>query len=132
MPLRLPWISRAPVEENGEYLAMISYFRLKGLGAMPGFALNSLRIERQLLRSDGLIGHSSGANLSDLEFWSVTVWRDESALERFVRARPHANVMETMRPAVIRSEFVRWRVDGASVPPDPKEAEARLRRKLSA
>lgn len=130
--MRLPWISRATVEENGEYLAMVSYFRLKGLGVMPSFALNSLRIERQLLRSDGLIGHSSGAKLSDFEFWSVTVWRDESALMGFVRAQPHVSIMEAMRPAVVRSEFIRWRVDGASVPPDPKEAEARLRRKLAA
>ena len=110
---------------------MISYFRLKGLGAMPSFALNSLRIERQLLRSDGLIGHCSGAKPGDFEFWSVTVWRDESALERFVRAQPHTSVMEAMKPHVVRAEFVRWRVDGRSVPPNPKEAEARLRRKLA-
>ena len=132
MPLRLPWVSQAPVNEDREYLALVSYFRLKGLGAMPSFALNSLRIERQLLRSDGLIGHSSGAKLEDFEFWSVTVWRDESALMGFVRAHPHARIMEAMRPAVVRSEFVRWRVDGASVPPDPREAESRLRRKLAA
>jgi heme-degrading monooxygenase HmoA len=111
---------------------MISYFRLKGLGVMPGFALNSLRVERQLLRSDGLIGHSSGARLGGLEFWSVTVWRDEPALMDFVRAHPHARIMEAMRPAVVRSEFVRWRVNGASVPPTPQEAESRLRRRLAA
>ena len=110
---------------------MISYFRLKGLRVMPGFALNALRIERQLLRSDGLIAHSSGAKPGSLEFWSVTVWRDESALMGFVRAQPHAGVMEAMRPAVVRSEFVRWWVDGAFVPPDREEAEARLRRKLA-
>ena len=132
MPLRLPWVPRAPVDEDREYLAMVSFFRLKGLGAMPSFALNALRIERQLLRTDGLIGHSSGANLSDFEFWSVTVWRDESALMGFVRAQPHARIVEAMRPAVVRSEFVRWRVNGASVPPDPEEAESRLRRVLAA
>ena len=103
MPLRLPWMSRAPVEADGEYLAMVSYFRLKGFGVLPGFALNSLRFERQLLRSDGLVGHSSGAKLGDLEFWSTTVWRDESALMGFVRAHPHARIMEAMRPAVVRS-----------------------------
>ena len=73
VPLRLPWLSRVPVEKNRAYLAMISYFRLKGLRVMPGFALNALRIERQLLRSDGLIAHSSGAKPRSLEFWSVTV-----------------------------------------------------------
>ena len=132
MLVRLPWVSRASVDEDRRYLALVSYFRLKGLGAMPGFAISSLRIERQLLRSDGLIGHSSGAKPGDFEFWSVTVWRDEPALMGFVRARPHARIMQAMRPAVVRSEFVRWRVDGASVPPDPREAESRLRRKLAA
>lgn len=132
MSLRLPWVSRASVEENKEYLAMVSYFRLKGLRVMPSFALNSFRIERQLLSSDGLIGHSSGAKLADFEFWSVTVWRDELALQAFVRTQPHTRIMEVMRPAVVRSEFIRWQVDGTSVPPDPKEAEARLRRKLAA
>ena len=132
MSLRLPWISRATVEENKEYLAMVSYFRLKGLRVMPSCALNSFRIERQLLRSEGLIGHSSGAKLGGFEFWSVTVWHDESALKAFVRTQPHFGIMEAMRPAVIRSEFIRWPVDRASVPPNPKEAEGRLRRKLAA
>ena len=98
---------------------------------MPKFLWNSLRIERQLLRSEGLVGHSSGAKPRTLEFWSVTVWEDEEALQRFVRAYPHTDIMRAMRPAVARSEFVRWTVAGAELPPDRDDAEGRLYRALA-
>jgi hypothetical protein len=39
--------------------------------------------------------------------------------------------MRAMRLAVVRSELVRWSVAGAGVPPDPQEAERRLRRALA-
>jgi heme-degrading monooxygenase HmoA len=111
---------------------MVSYFRLRGARVLPAFALNTLRIERQLARSEGIVGHSGGARVLSLEFWSVSVWEDEHALQRFVHARPHIEIMRAMRPAVVHSEFVRWPVAGAEVPSDPKEAEQRLHRALTA
>ena len=132
MTLRTPWVRRAEVKEGEEYLDMVSYFRLKGLRIMPRFLWNSLRIERQLLASQGLLGHSSGARLKSLEFWSITVWEDEEALQRFVHARPHTGIMQTMRVHVARSEFIRWKVAEAGVPPDVEEAEDRLHKKRTA
>ena len=55
VPIRSPWIRYAAADESGEYLAMVSYFRLKGVGAMPKFLWNALRIGRQLGRSEGLV-----------------------------------------------------------------------------
>lgn len=108
MTIRTPWKRYAATRGDAECLAMVSYFRLKGFGAMPRFAWNALRVGRQLGRSDGLLCSSSGARLRSFEFWSVTVWEDEQALMRFVRASPHSEIMEEMRPYVRRSEFVRW------------------------
>jgi hypothetical protein len=122
----------AAADEGREYLAMVSYFRLDGIGAMPRFLWNVLRVGRQLGRSEGLVCYSTGARLGSLEFWSVTVWEDERALMGFVRASPHSEIMEEMRPRVRRSEFVRWEIGGSDVPPDQREAEGLLRRKLAA
>ena len=130
MTIRSPWLRRAAPDGSAEYLGMVSYFRLRGWRALPAFALNAARVELQLLRSAGLVGASSGSRLRSLEFWSTTVWENESALQGFVRAQPHAGIMEAMRPAVHRSEFVRWRLAGRDVPPSPAEAEARLWRAL--
>ena len=110
MPIRSPWVRYAAAFDEGkEYLAMVSYFRLKELGAMPRFLWNALRVGRQLGRSEGLLYYSTGARLGSLEFWSVSVWKDERALGGFVRASPHSEIMEAMLPHVRRSEFVRWR-----------------------
>ncbi len=62
----------------------------------------------------------------------MSIWEDEHALQRFVHARPHIEIMRAMRPAVVRSEFVGWPVAGAEVPPDPKEVEQRLHQALTA
>ncbi|CAA9435506.1 MAG: hypothetical protein AVDCRST_MAG80-886 [uncultured Rubrobacteraceae bacterium] len=132
MPIRSPWIRYATADEGGEYLAMVSYFRLKGIGAMPKFLWNALRIGRQLGRSEGLVYYSMGARLGSLEFWSTTVWEDERALMRFIRSSPHNEIMEEMRPRVRRSEFVRWGISGSDAPPDRREAEGLLRRRLAA
>lgn len=132
MPIRTTWVRRAAAKEGKEYLAMVSYFRLKGFGIVPKFLWNALRIEWQLLTSQGLLGHSSGARLRSLEFWSLTVWESEEALQRFVHAQPHIGIMRTMRVHVARSEFVRWQVVGSGIPPDVEEAEAHLRKRLAA
>lgn len=78
------------------------------------------------------MGHSSGARLGSFEFWSTTVWEDERALQRFVRAQPHARIMEAMKPHVVRAEFVRWSIDGGALPPSREDAEGKLRRALAA
>lgn len=85
---------------------MVSYFRLEGLRTMPRFVWNALQVGRQLGqlgRSEGLLCYSSGARLRSFEFWSVTVWEDERVLEGFVRVWPHSEIMEEMRPCVLRS-----------------------------
>jgi hypothetical protein len=132
VPIRSPWMRYAAPDRGREYLAMVSYFRLEGIGAMPGFLWNALRVGRQLGRSRGLIYYSTGAWLGSLEFWSTTVWEDEQALMGFVRASPHKEIMEQMRPYVRRSAFVRWEVGGSAVPPAQREAERLLHRELAA
>lgn len=111
---------------------MVSYFRLEGIGAMTRLLWNALRVGRQLGRSERLIYYSAGARLGSLEFWSTMVWEGERALMRFIRSSPHSEIMEEMRPRVHRSEFVRWEIGGSDAPPDQREAEGLLRRKLAA
>ncbi len=132
VPIRTPWKSLSVAEKGREYLAMVTYFRLRSVRVLPAFALNMRRINRQLACSEGFVGHSGGGRILSLEFWSMSVGEDEHALQRFVHARPHIEIMRAMRPAVFRSEFVRWTVAGAEVPPDSKEAEQRLHQVLTA
>ena len=68
--------------------------------------------------------------MGSLEFFALSVWEDERALGLFVCTLPHAEIMEAMRPHVAEAGFVRWSIDGASVPPGWREAERRMREEL--
>ena len=94
---------------------------------MPRFLWYALLIMGQLRRSEGLIGYSLGSRLSSLEFWSLSVWKDEESLREFVLEAPHSRVMRAMSPHVGKTESVRWSTDGAYVPPNWREARERMR-----
>jgi hypothetical protein len=67
------------------------------------------------------------ANILAKEFWTLSVWEDAEALRRFVRRDPHDGVMRDLLADMGRTEFVRWKAKGSSVPPDWGAAKRRVR-----
>jgi heme-degrading monooxygenase HmoA len=119
----LPWNSFASPESDREYTAMVSYLPLNKFRALPKFMLYTRQIQRPLAESEGLIGYSMDANVVGKEFWTLSVWEDAEALRRFVHRTPHDEIMRDMG----RTEFVRWKSKGSSVPPDWGAAKDRVR-----
>ena len=64
---------------------------------MPRFFYYTGRIQSQLKSAPGLIGYSLVAHVLAKRFWTLSVWEDETALERFVRQKPHQQAMITLR-----------------------------------
>jgi hypothetical protein len=57
---------------------------------------------------------------------TLSVWRDEAALDTFSRAEPHRRLMAELAPAMGATKFVRWTMSGADGFPSWKDALARL------
>ncbi len=57
------------------------------------------------------------AELPWKSFAPVSVWKDEAALEGFVRQQPHRQAMIGLRRYMGDSAFARWKLNGAAVPP---------------
>jgi len=83
---------------------------------LPWLVLYSTRIRRELRTSSGLIGYSLRAQLAAKQFWTLSVWEDEAALQAFVAAPPHVAVMTAMVPYMGQTRFVRWNVKGSELP----------------
>jgi heme-degrading monooxygenase HmoA len=83
---------------------------------LPWLILYSTRIRRQLRTSSGLIGYSLRARLAAKQFWTLSVWADEAALQAFVTARPHLAVMKALASHMGATRFVRWNVKGSELP----------------
>jgi Domain of unknown function (DUF3291) len=114
------------VEDNGEYLALLSYLPLKSYLKIPAFLKHTLAIERQLKASAGLIGYSLQAEVLGKRFWTLSVWNDEQSLMDFVFKIPHKDVMKSLAGDMEQTKFTRWKLTGSFLPPDWNEARKRM------
>lgn len=84
------------------------------------------RVIRDLPNREGHIGHSVRTRVFGNEVWTMTVWRDEAALNAFVRAPVHREAMREGISAVKSARFARFAWPASQVPPSWDEAKRRL------
>lgn len=66
----------------------------------------------------GLLGYSARRELFGNHGWTLSIWRDDAARERFVKSAVHQRAIEESRPAMIRVELKRLQVRRADLPQD--------------
>jgi hypothetical protein len=91
-------------EPEREYVAIL--FALKAGMPVAWFLLQTVRIQRQLRTSRGLIGYSLRAQLAGKRFWTLSAWEDETTLQEFVHAPPHADIMTAIAPHMDATSFI--------------------------
>jgi hypothetical protein len=112
----MPWKSPRLPDPEREYLALLSYLPLKRWRGLLRLGNYFRLILRQLRGTRGVVGYSMRVRFLRRQFWTLSVWEDEEALTAFVRAPPHVEAMERLRPFMGLTRFVRWRVRGAELP----------------
>ena len=84
------------------------------------------RVIQSLPTQDGYIGHSVRTRLLGHEVWTMTVWRDEEAMQAFVDSPVHRTAIREGMSAVRSAQFLRLDWPTASVPPSWNEIQQRL------
>lgn len=100
-----------------------AYLNRSGRGAFfehTGLVLDGIAEE------DGYLGHSIRRRLFGHEAWTMTVWRDEAALNRFVRSERHQNALRAGMPALRAAKFLRLTWPRDQLPPPWSRALAEL------
>jgi hypothetical protein len=121
-----PWKSYATADPNREYLVLGSYLPLQRFSATLRFARRVAEVRRQLTRAKGLVGYSMLGRPWARQYWTLSVWEDENALQAFVAEHPHVDIMSAIAPDMGRTRFVRWQVQGSALPPPWSEALRRI------
>ena len=106
---------------------MLTYLPLNKWRTIPKFMRYTSQIRRQLADSEGLIGYALDANVLNRDFWTLSVWEDEESLRRFVQRNPHGRVMTDLLPHMGQTDFLPFKVDGSSIPPDWEDTKRRMR-----
>lgn len=112
----MPWVALAPVDANREYLALLSYLPIKTYRALPSCFRFALQITKQMRATPGAMGFSLRGKWFARNFWTLSAWNDEQALQDFVMKLPHVDAMKALSPYMGATNFIRWKVTGAVLP----------------
>jgi heme-degrading monooxygenase HmoA len=92
---------------------MASHLPLQQITATLRFFRAVSAVRKQLATADGLIGYTLRAKPLARDYWTLSVWTDDTALRQFMRTRPHAQVMTSLKPFMGPTKFVTWTVSAA-------------------
>jgi len=122
----LPWTSRAEMQPGPEYVVMASHLPLKRITGTVRFFRAVSAIRKQLAGADGLLGYTLRAKPLARDYWTLSVWQDETALQAFMRTQPHAGVTRSLRPLMGPTKFITWTIRASDGPPSLTAALQRL------
>lgn len=122
----LPWRNFDHVDLASTYVVTITRLPLRSYLQIPRVMRATLRIMRELKRSEGLIGYALKACLLRKTFWTASAWRDEAALHRFVRSGTHTTAMIALQRHMAGSHIATFTMHGAALPPRWSDITTRL------
>jgi hypothetical protein len=88
-----PWVTLHRPDPEREYLVLLTELPVKRARDLGAFLRYMWRIRGQLRRTPGLLGYSLRARLLTRQFWTLSVWEGDAALDRFIFGHSHAQVM---------------------------------------
>lgn len=122
----LPWTAgtTAPAATT-ESIVMASRFHVRRYRDVLPFFIDAMRVFALARRSPGAVGVTLEAHPLRKEFWTLSQWHDQAALDAMVRSEPHASVMVRQRKVMAESVFRFWTAP-ADEPPTWSDAKQRL------
>jgi quinol monooxygenase YgiN len=112
----LPWVTTETVDASAGYLVTITRLPLRSHWRIPSLMRATLRIVRELKRSDGVVGYALKADLIGKTFWTASAWRDDHVLGRFVRSDSHRTAMAALRPHMADARIRTISIQGSDLP----------------
>ena len=125
------WQNFQRAEPERHYLVQLSYLPLLRYRTFPRFARLLLAIQRELRRTDGIIGYSLLARPLQRDFWTLSAWQNKNSLNSFVRSQVHATAMKALRAYMGQTRFIEWTMSGSSLPPSWSDALTRFYQQAS-
>jgi heme-degrading monooxygenase HmoA len=123
----IPWqkLDHTPAKDQ-EVVVMASRFRLNKISQVPAFFVDAMRILKQVRGSEGAVGVSLVAHPLKREFFTLSAWQDQTAINAMVGQEPHRSAMRRHRKAMESSVFTFYNVPASELPAGWEEARRRL------
>ena len=121
-----PWKQLGELHPNREYLALATNLPLLRMRATPKMIRLASAVRRQLKATPGLLGYSMDAKVFARQYFTLSAWESEEALQAFVAHSPHVETMTKLAPEMGETKFVRWTIQGSDLHPTWADARRHL------
>jgi hypothetical protein len=112
---------------GGAIFVSATRFTYRSHRHMPLVLWHGLALRREWGRVEGAIGMFSGASLLERTTYTVTAWRSEKDLRRWMRSPYHLRLMKDYRGFLESSSAVSWTEEAFEPKAAWREALSRLR-----
>ncbi len=124
--MKSPWKWTSQLEPEREYLVLASSIPPLSRRSTWRLFRGSGVVRKQLSGTDGVMGFALLARPMRKQYATLSIWRDEAALEAFAGTEPHRQLMSGLKPEMGPTKFVRWTIRGAQGRPSWDDALQRL------
>lgn len=124
--LRLPW-KRGGGDATGRVYVSATRFTYRHLADLPMVFVHGLRMRASWGLVDGAVGVFLGADARARTTYTVSAWRREADLRRWLRSPAHARVAAAYSPRMESDLAVGWETDAFDERSAWREGMARLR-----
>jgi hypothetical protein len=104
----LPWKGRMVDSEGEELVASVTRLRLARWRDVPRLLVIALRLRRRFPLGEGGLAVGLAAQPLRRTFWTLTLWRDDTAVLAYMRSRDHADAIGALRGALADTASARW------------------------
>ncbi len=108
---KLPWKHGQLPQAHGPMVVSATRFTYKSLWDLPGVYWHGLRLRRVWPRFPGSIGVSLSADAGRRSTYTVSLWRSEEDLRKFISHPSHLALMRAYRPRMESVASATWIVE---------------------
>jgi hypothetical protein len=126
--VKLPWKAGQldPADAEGQVWVSATRLEWKRALDLPGISAKALGLRRLWSERPGTLGISVAFEPRRSATWSLSVWQDREAFQRFLTSPEHKALMTDYLPALACSDSAFWPVDRFALGAAWQEARRRL------
>jgi hypothetical protein len=128
MRIRNPWKPGPEEGTGGKVVVSATRFEYRRRRDIPLVSVHAWRLRRAWGSRPGAVGLITGGEPHRAITYSLSIWRSEDDLRRFLSSPEHVRLVRGFRPRLIASRSVLWETDRIS----PREVWREGLRRLAA
>lgn len=96
-------------EKQSNFMCVATFLPLKSWRYMIPFQLMTSKVLKQIKLSKGVVNYAVKADFPRKHFWTLSIWKDQDSLRRFVIAEPNTTAVKKFTEwSGNDSAFVEW------------------------